>query len=81
MSNVMCGVTDTSLDECPFAGWGVIESQCTHSRDIQLTCQGIFHWVIIIRHFFNFYFFTGLLESMLWLLHCKCDVLYCTPLQ
>ena len=40
MSNVMCEVSDTSIDECSFAGWGVVPSQCTHSRDLQLTCQG-----------------------------------------
>lgn len=41
MHNVMCGVNDTSLDQCPFAGWGVVPSQCTHSMDLQLKCQGI----------------------------------------
>lgn len=41
MSNVMCGMTDASLDVCPFAGWGVVDSQCVHSKDVQLTCQGI----------------------------------------
>ena len=42
MSNVMCGISDTSLDDCPFDGWGVIPNQCSHSMDVQLTCQGAY---------------------------------------
>ena len=39
MSNVMCSSTDTSLDQCHFAGWGV--NQCTHSTDLHIECEGI----------------------------------------
>ena len=42
-----CTTDDTSLDECPFAGWGVIPSHCTHSMDVQLTCRGILHQMVI----------------------------------
>jgi len=39
MSNVMCSSTDTSLDQCPFTGWGV--NQCNHSIDMHIECEGI----------------------------------------
>ncbi|XP_065890017.1 scavenger receptor cysteine-rich domain-containing group B protein-like isoform X1 [Dysidea avara] len=39
MSNVMCSSTDTSLDQCPFAGWGV--NRCNHSTDVHIECEGI----------------------------------------
>jgi len=38
MSNVMCSSMDTSLDQCPFAGWGV--NQCNHSTDMHIECEG-----------------------------------------
>ena len=57
MSNVMCRTDDTSLDECPFAGWGVMPTQCTHSMDVQLACRGILHQMhmVVCVYYFIFY--------------------------
>ena len=77
MSNVMCGTDDTSLDECPFAGWGAVPSQCTHSMDVQLACQGISHQIVICV-LYSVVFFTGILQSMCDSDEYKCDISSCT---
>ena len=64
MSGVMCGMSDSSLADCPFDGWGVIPNQCSHSMDVQLTCQGTYLASTGDRVIITFLIFTGILQSM-----------------
>ena len=38
MDDVTCSGSESSLDHCPFSGWGI--NNCRHYQDAGVVCQG-----------------------------------------